>query len=336
MPPSPPPINTTYPHIPNNTYFTSDQDEVEQGFTDLQTVLLACFIILLPLMVGLVSYFCIKLLNRISRRLARIQRMPRPNFISFLRRFRVNVEPSGFGKTIDKESAERNKSSHALLNDQLKASESQFSVIPVEDGEDKSGTTTYAAGGNQTSKSTANGSIITMTMKNNHLIVETEERVADAVGDPSAESSGVFVVEVEPNMSVVAATQSVEPDDAIVHNVLPEAKDEAMGVNTGLSQSDLSCSSHGSCYRDFTYGTQQEYTGETDFTQLVCHIVASAEDDTYLDKQHPYLLNDDSIDDVKEGEEEIPKDGEENAGFVATPAEPIAPDTTSPSAEVNS
>lgn len=30
---------------------------------------------------------------------------------------------------------------------------------------------------NHTSKSTANGSIITMTMKNNHLIVEKEERV---------------------------------------------------------------------------------------------------------------------------------------------------------------
>lgn len=58
---------------------------------------------------------------------------------------------------------------------QMKPSESQFSVIPVEEGEE-GGVTSYSSG-NQTSKSTANGSIITMTMKNNHLIVETEERV---------------------------------------------------------------------------------------------------------------------------------------------------------------
>ena len=57
----------------------------------------------------------------------------------------------------------------------MKTSESQFSVIPVEEIDEA--LTSYSSG-NHTSKSTANGSIITMTMKNNHLIVETEERVA--------------------------------------------------------------------------------------------------------------------------------------------------------------
>lgn len=50
----------------------------------------------------------------------------------------------------------------------MKTSESEFSVMPSEVDEEA---------GNQTSKQAANGSIITMTMKNNHLIVETEERL---------------------------------------------------------------------------------------------------------------------------------------------------------------
>jgi hypothetical protein len=65
----------------------------------------------------------------------------------------------------------------------LKTIESQFSVTPAEEIEDvtsQSPLLSYgaSAGGlqqNHTSKS-ANGSIITMTLKNNHLIVETEER----------------------------------------------------------------------------------------------------------------------------------------------------------------
>lgn len=34
----------------------------------------------------------------------------------------------------------------------------------------------YTSPASQTSKNTANGNIITLTLKNNHLIVETEER----------------------------------------------------------------------------------------------------------------------------------------------------------------
>jgi hypothetical protein len=65
---------------------------------------------------------------------------------------------------------------------QLKTSESQFTVTPGEEIEDvtsQSPLLSYGASSgslpNDTFKS-ANGSVITMTLKNNHLIVETEER----------------------------------------------------------------------------------------------------------------------------------------------------------------
>ena len=65
---------------------------------------------------------------------------------------------------------------------QLKTSESQFTVTPAEEIEDvtsQSPLLSYGASSgslpNDMCKS-ANGSVITMTLKNNHLIVETEER----------------------------------------------------------------------------------------------------------------------------------------------------------------
>lgn len=66
------------------------------------------------------------------------------------------------------------------------------------------------------------------------------------------------------------------------------------GANTGLSQSDLSCSSNGSCNRGYSYGTQQEYRpdsrkpdGEEEFP-LVCEVVTvapTADEDIYLEQQ---------------------------------------------------
>lgn len=65
---------------------------------------------------------------------------------------------------------------------QIKTSESQFSVIPPEELDEvlttyNSAPIDHSMSHNHTRKSTANGSIITMTMENNHLIVETEERI---------------------------------------------------------------------------------------------------------------------------------------------------------------
>ncbi|GLH13363.1 Uncharacterized protein GBIM_17950 [Gryllus bimaculatus] len=102
-----------------------------------------------------------------------------------------------------------------LLTDELKTCESQFSVTPADEMEDMTSHSpllTYGASTgtlhNHTSQS-ANGSIITMTLKNNHLIVETEERGVrlEAGGtkttttkfsaSASPHQNGVFVVEVQ-------------------------------------------------------------------------------------------------------------------------------------------
>ncbi|XP_066996229.2 uncharacterized protein [Anabrus simplex] len=101
-----------------------------------------------------------------------------------------------------------------LLTDELKTSESQFSVTPAEELEgmtSQSPLLSYGASSgsiqNHTSKS-ANGSIITMTLKNNHLIVETEERgvrLEDSTAktttkfssSSSPHQNSVFVVEVQ-------------------------------------------------------------------------------------------------------------------------------------------
>ncbi|CAH1396362.1 unnamed protein product [Nezara viridula] len=130
------------------------------------------------------------------------------------------------------------------LEKQIKTSESEFSVVATDDGEEA---------GNQTSKSTANGSIITMTMKNNHLIVETEERL----------EGGVATVEV----GEVALELVPEGSTAIVHapNNSYKPESEFSGVNTGLSTSDLSSSSEASTNRGYRYGTQEEYRGEEEY-----------------------------------------------------------------------
>ncbi|PSN48202.1 hypothetical protein C0J52_03577, partial [Blattella germanica] len=96
-----------------------------------------------------------------------------------------------------------------LLTDELKTSESQFSVTPAEEIEDAASQApllSYGSMPNHTSTS-ANGSIITMTLKNNHLIVETEERgVTDGstkttttkfTASASPHENNVFVVEVQ-------------------------------------------------------------------------------------------------------------------------------------------
>lgn len=61
----------------------------------------------------------------------------------------------------------------------MKCSETQLSIT-AEDMEICDGTTNISNGPQQNTRSTShsstNGSIITMTLKNNHLIVETEER----------------------------------------------------------------------------------------------------------------------------------------------------------------
>lgn len=62
-----------------------------------------------------------------------------------------------------------------VTSPQMKTSESQFSVLPPEELHDVDGAYGFSGGG----ASRPNGiSIITINMKNNHLIVETEEPVS--------------------------------------------------------------------------------------------------------------------------------------------------------------
>ncbi|KAG8325085.1 hypothetical protein J6590_076622 [Homalodisca vitripennis] len=82
----------------------------------------------------------------------------------------------------EKDPCPRTCHEHTHFLGSIKTSESQFSVIPAEELEEvltsyNSAPSVNTNNHNHTSKSTANGSIITMTMKNNHLIVETEERI---------------------------------------------------------------------------------------------------------------------------------------------------------------
>ncbi|KAJ8929181.1 hypothetical protein NQ314_018152 [Rhamnusium bicolor] len=140
--------------------------------------------------------------------------------------------------------------------------------------------------------SNTNGSIITMTLKNNHLIVETEER--NDIEEDSRETTmkycpgardGVFVVEVqqgvrrspgsggptscaEPEISI-----SVSDQCALVHNP-PDSEyyietaspntdtpdSLAVQIKTGLAQSDTSlthpsyCYTNQQCYDNGSYG----------------------------------------------------------------------------------
>ncbi|XP_011339075.1 uncharacterized protein LOC105280320 isoform X2 [Ooceraea biroi] len=137
----------------------------------------------------------------------------------------------------------------------------------------------YTTSGNHTSKN-ANGNIITLTLKNNHLIVETEERaVTMEESKPTSryKDSNSFVVEVQPDYdrkqtegnkgSSDDMTAGVTDQQALVHREeIPD--DRSLGfentrlfgsTNTGLSQSDLSISSQGSANPSYRYGNQVEY-----------------------------------------------------------------------------
>ncbi|XP_033221093.1 uncharacterized protein LOC117175495 [Belonocnema kinseyi] len=137
----------------------------------------------------------------------------------------------------------------------------------------------YVSPGSHTNKN-ANGNIITLTLKNNHLIVETEERAVtmeDNMSRKYQDDGCSFMVEVQPGyQSDEADVNRGSSDDmpgkvtdqqALVHREeIPE--DHPCGfentklfgsTNTGLSQSDLSICSQGSVNPSYRYGNQLEY-----------------------------------------------------------------------------
>ncbi|XP_023290101.1 uncharacterized protein LOC105700755 [Orussus abietinus] len=137
----------------------------------------------------------------------------------------------------------------------------------------------FASPGNQASKN-ANGNIITLTLKNNHLIVETEERAVTAEQSKTQkfEDNGCsFVVEVPPGYqsddtdankgSSDDVVGEVTDQRALVHREeIPEDRSSGFenaklfgSTNTGLSQSDLSIFSEYSTNPSYRYGNQLEY-----------------------------------------------------------------------------
>ncbi|XP_076284900.1 uncharacterized protein LOC143211274 [Lasioglossum baleicum] len=126
----------------------------------------------------------------------------------------------------------------------------------------------------------ANGNIITLTLKDNHLIVETEERTVTMEDNKNRryqDNGCSFVVEVQPSYqpddakankgSTEDVTADVTDQQALVHREeIPEDRSPGFentrlfgSTNTGLSQSDLSISSQGSVNPSYRYGNQVEY-----------------------------------------------------------------------------
>ncbi|XP_072949629.1 uncharacterized protein [Epargyreus clarus] len=219
---------------------------VFSGFSDLQTLFLACFITLLMLF----AVFLIMLLvGCVYRRYCR--------------------SPS---VSTDSESSDKQDGNHQ----QLKTSTDDVHVDGTVDRD----------------APPANGSIFTMTLKNNHLIVETEERNditkngRETKMKYSPDNDGIFVVEVQqsaayrPNNKAIHNSPPHDPqistNQALIHRVPEEIEKkiieedserssmkfdkQALALSsTGLSISDLSMSSIGSHNVSYSYSSQMGY-----------------------------------------------------------------------------
>ncbi|XP_028036003.1 uncharacterized protein LOC114247285 [Bombyx mandarina] len=224
---------------------------VFSGFTDVQTLFLACFGTLLPLLAVLFATLVIRCLCR--------RHCP------------------GFCKKHTGSSASDSSDNKDGNHQQVKSStEDETGVHRVENRESPPG----------------NGSIFTMTLKNNHLIVETEERNditkngRETKMKYSPDNDGIFVVEVQQSSAYRpnnVALQNSPPQDpqistnqALIHRVPEELdkraeddserssekceRDKALALSsTGLSISDLSMSSIGSHNVSYSYGSQMGY-----------------------------------------------------------------------------
>ncbi|KAG7308355.1 hypothetical protein JYU34_005554 [Plutella xylostella] len=226
------------------------------GYTDLQTLFLACAATLLPLLAILFATLCVRcLIRRLCPRSCRSS---------------VSTDSESSDQKADNN---QRKSVDASTNTADRTLETDCDA-PA-----------------------ANGSIITMTLKNNHLIVETEER-SDITRNGretkmkySPDNDGIFVVEVQQSAVYRSSSKSlnspahdpqISTNQALIHRV-PEERDNKIvktlsidegserssdrfekgkGLalsNTGLSISDLSMSSIGSHNASYSYGSQVGY-----------------------------------------------------------------------------
>uniref|UniRef100_A0A8D8VZL7 Uncharacterized protein n=1 Tax=Cacopsylla melanoneura TaxID=428564 RepID=A0A8D8VZL7_9HEMI len=154
------------------------QDLEEIGLTELETVVIACLATAVPLLIifglGLLIKMCID--RCVKRKAERYQ--------GYLTR-----DDSRLRET----------------EDEMKTSESQFSVIPPEEINEVVGAYGCAMAGAGVS-SRPNGSIITINMKNNHLIVETEEPLPGISKSPTTLSPFSYATSTSSRNTLVSNT----------------------------------------------------------------------------------------------------------------------------------
>ncbi|XP_011872147.1 PREDICTED: uncharacterized protein LOC105564412 isoform X1 [Vollenhovia emeryi] len=286
-------VTTVKPHhrVYNVTEYLVEQDELDHSilanFSDIQTVLLACISTLLPLIIALGIAFGVRHVWR-KYRSDRDSGNGLPWYKNVCNRDNAveSQHHHPHSGNVPVEAATRVLSAQDLVNG-LDVPRYMCETEVMEDVNVAPGAATAAAvmeytatSGNHISKN-ANGNIITLTLKHNHLIVETEERAVTMEDNkPTSrykDSGCSFVVEVQPDYdkeetagnkgSSDDVTTGVTDQQALVHRAeIPDDRSSAFentrlfgSTNTGLSQSDLSISSQGSANPSYRYGNQVEY-----------------------------------------------------------------------------
>ncbi|XP_043270092.1 uncharacterized protein [Venturia canescens] len=259
-------------HVYNSTGCLVEQDEIEysivEAFCDMQTVFLACIATLLPLIVALAIGFGVRHAWRKYRN--------RRNSSSGLPWYRGVCSRDDTAESLRHRPHSRSDSIQPTrilsVQDLVNGLDGPRYICETEVmdevalvGAATSNVAEYASPGNHTSKN-ANGNIITLTLKNNHIIVETEERAVTMESNNKYQDNNCsFVVEAQTEYR--NTTGRVTDQQALVHREeIPEDhcsdfdKTKFFGsTNTGLSQSDLSISSQGSINHSYRYGNQVEY-----------------------------------------------------------------------------
>ncbi|XP_011872148.1 PREDICTED: uncharacterized protein LOC105564412 isoform X2 [Vollenhovia emeryi] len=279
-------VTTVKPHhrVYNVTEYLVEQDELDHN---IQTVLLACISTLLPLIIALGIAFGVRHVWR-KYRSDRDSGNGLPWYKNVCNRDNAveSQHHHPHSGNVPVEAATRVLSAQDLVNG-LDVPRYMCETEVMEDVNVAPGAATAAAvmeytatSGNHISKN-ANGNIITLTLKHNHLIVETEERAVTMEDNkPTSrykDSGCSFVVEVQPDYdkeetagnkgSSDDVTTGVTDQQALVHRAeIPDDRSSAFentrlfgSTNTGLSQSDLSISSQGSANPSYRYGNQVEY-----------------------------------------------------------------------------
>ncbi|XP_025192711.1 uncharacterized protein LOC112592773 [Melanaphis sacchari] len=192
------------PNSINATGLLAEDLEEYGGLTEVQTLILACVATVIPLFLGLLLVLGVRMVWK---------------------KYKNHNTNSGYDNDglRREDSCDAVKSSSFMQSaEELKTSESQYSVLMPDDVTSAAVCCYAAANGasaplppllynsppnnrfGNTNKTNLNGSIITLTMKNNHLIVETEERVPGVCMASAGEVAAAAAAAAE------AATKSME------------------------------------------------------------------------------------------------------------------------------